>query len=1601
MQVFELLDPVTSTKSIGTLSTQTTRYHHSLSNESADLHGSAVVFEQDSYPIAIECWYKNWRIANLPCFSSHPKPTKGDKELIRMCGFAKKEGKVRKSLKKRWFTLTDSTIYYSKNENSDPLGEISLSLCILIDHNPQKKQIRIVTGKRTYNLFFDSDIELAKWNKALEVLLELRKIVKNNLTIIQSFLQSQDQSKFIEQMIKEKSLGTDIFEIFKMINDSGLFVYFLNFNLKEKFFLKLINYNYNVVKTKEIYILNKSQDYKEKLKHWKNKKLILNLLKSIQEFEIELSLEITKAWLNTFYQNNDQETINDLLSLDIRLNDQIKLLKKENDQQIGENKSGKKKKHHKHHHQNKNIINKDTEKVNNNNLSKKKKKKRKNSVQLQQTLDLLKMERHKHELLEKRIKTMKTRKQKIEKELKEMKIKLNNIENSNSNSNSNSNQNNEDILKQLNKKEEQYINLNNNYTQLKNENENLKKLIQENIQLKNEKEKEKEKYEDIISKKEKEREKYEEILKEKEKENEKYEEIINEKEKEKEEYKDIISKKEKEHEKYEEILKEKEKEKEKYEGIIKEKENKINNSINEITRLNDKINNFQNQLQEQDKLQTQLKQKSILELKIKELENSNKLITEKMNDLKSNSNQQINKEKSITSDLEKKYKELEINYQNIGEKIEKKKEKIKKRKELIKEKTEIIEENKEKIEKKKKKIEELRKKNDELNNQHLLKINILEKKNQELIFKNEEKYKESDDKVNEFKKIILENNNKLNDIKLKNEEEMKNLNLENEKKYNELNRKYQQLINDKTKIENENTNNLNNLKSINQKKIDSLELKNSQYLEQNLEYERKNKEYEKTNLEFTNKITQLKLKLKNNQENINLSENQKIIKKKEKIKKLKNEQNKLEKKVSTKESEIKFFEIKKQEEIEKLKSTYEEKIKNDEKVFNKNINEYKIKNNDLEKERNDVTNKVNQLIDINDNLQKMKINNETIIENIKLENNDLKSKILEYERENKEYEKTKLEFTNKITQLKLELKNNQENINLNENQKIIKKKEKIKKLKNEQNKLEKKVSTKESEIKFFEIKKQEEIEKLKSKYEEKIKNDEKTFNENLNEYKIKNNDLKKENDEYILLINQLKNQLKEKNNIIQFDDNVVQKLENDEINSTEMILNDSNIIEFDQEKEQTTSDDENDKGKKITDEAEEEDEDGSDNVGNGGGGDGNKDKDDDQNENEIFNKELDEIYNNLDGAKLNQYIEENIQVLINNCEDRPRVFHQTSWLISLKEGNIEIINLVKYIYLFLLNGLKEKNKQLGIINIFQKLNIDLTNEIINLIDKMELPESGNSNGKNNHYIQSMYYLFYSFKMGYIVEIIESLVKSADLIKELFILKQSYILERKYTSKLIRIIRTLPKIFINGDLQIELILETNFLKEIIPPSEKKKTTLQILKETVTEITNHLTKLEENNTQEKLIGNERKDKFFSKLMRERFYLILEDSLKVGFKIKKTFGNNHPFALFETLSNKSKSKNQIFLEMKENIKFIQSLKKKIGKSDENRFVALMVWGLNDQNIHLYFQSLINNIQVVTKFFECDVDDYQQRLLQIQTFLQPLSKWKFNTPINYKLKK
>jgi FkbM family methyltransferase len=296
---------------------------------------------------------------------------------------------------------------------------------------------------------------------------------------------------------------------------------------------------------------------------------------------------------------------------------------------------------------------------------------------------------------------------------------------------------------------------------------------------------------------------------------------------------------------------------------------------------------------------------TVLKKKNQELEQKQKVIEQKNNELKEK-NQELDQKQKV---IEKKNSELKEKNQELDQKqkvIEQKNNELKEKNQELEQKQKVIEQKNNELKEKNQELEQKQKvieqKNNELKekNQELeQKQKVIEQKNNELKEKNQEleqKQKVIEQKNNELKEKNQELDQKQKVIEKKNSElKEKNQELEQkqkviEQKNNELKEKNQELDQKQKVIEQKN----NELKEKNQEleqKQKVIEQKNNELKEKNQELEQKQKVIEQKNNELKEKNQELEQKQKvieqkNNElkeKNQELDQKQKVINKLELI----------------------------------------------------------------------------------------------------------------------------------------------------------------------------------------------------------------------------------------------------------------------------------------------------------------------------------------------------------------------------------------------------------------------------------------------------------------------------------------------------------------------------------------------------------------------------------------------------------------------------------------------------------------------------------------------------------------------------------------------
>ncbi|KAJ3423576.1 dual adapter for phosphotyrosine and 3-phosphotyrosine and 3-phosphoinositide [Anaeramoeba flamelloides] len=908
------------------------------------------------------------------------------------------------------------------------------------------------------------------------------------------------------------------------------------------------------------------------------------------------------------------------------------------------------------------------------------------------------------------------------------------------------------------------------------------------------------------------------------------------------------------------------------------------------------------------------------------------------------------------------------------------------------------------------------------------KLKLEMKENETSIKNKKKKYKELKKK---FQKTLIETENKISQINEEHEKKNGNENENGNGKQNEDHKsKYEQIFSELSKKNLLIKNIQNDLKMLNDEKDDlikknqenkkQLKIFEEQVTEKNEKNSKLKDQKKKISQELSEKNTLLEkekerasglqqiLDDSNSEKNEiieklkNEIENQKLINK-DFEKKLELSQNKndnenvnnnlnKEQIISNENQEKKIIKLK--EKVKTIKKKLEKKRKKKKSLKNiLNLNEKKFLElqiiinglNKVVKEKDNTSNDDDDDRKENFKIEFAKINERNII----LEK-EVEEKSKEIEEKSKEVEEKETIIEKKEKEIEEKLKEIQE-----KSKEIEEKTKKVEKESKENEEKSKEIEERSKEIK----EKSKEIEEKTKKVEKKSKeNGEKLKQITLFQRTIDdNNDQIKELNENKILI---ETQLNEKNEIIKKLEIDFEKKKNKKkkwkdlaIKSEKKIKNLQNEKKkkknekIDEEEKHTNNTMENENIKvKETNKVKSGEEMGNNNEKEEKEGE-NKEKEVEDFKEKREEKEKDKLVNiniKLDNNAILELLKTNFKIFNSIFKDNQRIKINNNWFIVVDKESTEIINIIKLIYLFLYQN-KLKKKNLTFLELFTKIPIKSNESVILYIKQLQF--------------------------GEISEINKILVQDLILIEKLLIEYHSLSWFNKLNDEdggnetleeIIKILAKLEKYKFNPFLKSEMFLNETWYQELEPKKEMKKDKIEKIKTIVANILNHFEKMSKRENYQEKIGKENKDKKLGKLMREELLPTIEKSLNVGFKIKKTFGQNHCLILFDLISN-SKIKNPSIVQQKlqSNLKFINNNKQKIGKEDSKKWIALMRWGLNEQELHLYFSEIAQNINLGVKFLESDESEYKEKLINVSNALQPLSDWKFKTPINYKLKK
>ncbi|KAJ5066767.1 huntingtin interacting protein [Anaeramoeba ignava] len=267
---------------------------HVPNNYSRSFHGSAVVCKPPFDPVSIEFWYKNWRIASVPC-NFHAKITENTIDFIRLNGTLKKEGGRRKNVKKRWFVLNDYKLSYFQDEKhaTNPIREILVSDIKNCANTADLMKIQVFTPSRTFVVTAEDPKTSFIWLKMITATQKLHEMVQTNMNIVEKALAEPENLT--------RYLHSDNYFIFQYLEDKSFFQYFIGKN--NNIVLDLIQ-NELLSPTD----FEQIGDYQKEAREW-DPELCIALMNLAQKKSQELPINLVRFW-KTKIEESDLFSIN-------------------------------------------------------------------------------------------------------------------------------------------------------------------------------------------------------------------------------------------------------------------------------------------------------------------------------------------------------------------------------------------------------------------------------------------------------------------------------------------------------------------------------------------------------------------------------------------------------------------------------------------------------------------------------------------------------------------------------------------------------------------------------------------------------------------------------------------------------------------------------------------------------------------------------------------------------------------------------------------------------------------------------------------------------------------------------------------------------------------------------------------------------------------------------------------------------------------------------------------------------------------------------------------------------------------------------------------
>ncbi|KAJ6252623.1 nnp-1 protein putative nuclear protein 1 nop52 [Anaeramoeba flamelloides] len=280
-------------------------------------NGSSVVFLKNNIPYLIENWFENWRLAKTPSFRRHSIPTKEEKQIIRFRCTAILMDEEQGGDAKISFTDSFLTLSMSQGDAQLPMNDI------LLEKTHQNGNLLELGFADGVTLSFASPLDAEDFFFCLKQIKLLNRDSQANREFLIALLQTKDPLG----VLKQNQIPSKLFSIFITPEETGLFVYFLQYkntsndeNYLEQLLLMLLNQGYDLNDFNDLAVINESKGtLGEIIKNWKLDELKLKFTKAAQEIQNGLWIEIPKYWLMAAINNQNESFVNQLVESDTRL----------------------------------------------------------------------------------------------------------------------------------------------------------------------------------------------------------------------------------------------------------------------------------------------------------------------------------------------------------------------------------------------------------------------------------------------------------------------------------------------------------------------------------------------------------------------------------------------------------------------------------------------------------------------------------------------------------------------------------------------------------------------------------------------------------------------------------------------------------------------------------------------------------------------------------------------------------------------------------------------------------------------------------------------------------------------------------------------------------------------------------------------------------------------------------------------------------------------------------------------------------------------------------------------------------------------------------